>query len=159
MAGGNGGKAIFIAKDAHLFHKRPKFVPPALAPRGGVGDCLRLGTQRSGEAGRGQLGGLGGCRIVRQALDDLGQVHLGVQTLDLAVGQATGHRHHGRGGSRQRESGGEFGSAGEIAVCRVREKTFRPQILRLILKRKMRTAKIPENLAPQRIALQRVVTQ
>ncbi len=38
-----------------------------------LGDFLRLGTEGGGEAGRGQLDGLFGGRIVRQALDDLGQ--------------------------------------------------------------------------------------
>lgn len=67
--------------------KRPKFVPPPLARRRDIlGDCQGLGTAGSGEAGRGQLGGLFGGGIVRQPLDDLGQLHLRVQTLDLAVG-------------------------------------------------------------------------
>ncbi len=36
-----------------------------------------IGAEGGGEAGQGQLGGLFGGRIVRQALDDLGQVHFG----------------------------------------------------------------------------------
>ena len=39
-----------------------------------------------GDAGRGQFGGLFGCRVVRQALDDLDEVILGVESLGLAVG-------------------------------------------------------------------------
>ena len=48
--------------------KRPKFVPPATGPLGRkLGDFLCLGPEGGGEAGRGQLGGLFGGRIVRQA--------------------------------------------------------------------------------------------
>ena len=47
--------------------KRPKFVPPAAGASAGhlLGDCLGLGTAGSGKAGRGQLGGLFGGRMVR----------------------------------------------------------------------------------------------
>ena len=44
-----------------------------------------IGAEGGGEAGQGQLGGLCCGRIVRQALDDLGQVHFG-QVPELSVG-------------------------------------------------------------------------
>ena len=51
-----------------------------------LGDCLGLGTAGSSKAGQGQLGGLFDGRLVRQAFDGLGQVHLRGQSLDFAVG-------------------------------------------------------------------------
>ena len=53
----------------------------------GLGFRLGGGGQGGGEAGRGQLGGLFRGGIVRQALDDLGQIHLGIQVMHPAVGQ------------------------------------------------------------------------
>jgi len=53
------------------------------------GDRLGLGGgggQGGGKARRRQLGGLFNGRVVRQALDDLGLIHFGVQAVALAVG-------------------------------------------------------------------------
>ena len=39
-----------------------------------LGEFLRLDSASGGETGRGQLGGLFGSRIVRRALDHLGEI-------------------------------------------------------------------------------------
>ena len=74
--------------------KRPKFHPSVRAavggwnkPGSGDGRGFGLGGGPGGcKARRRQLGGLFDGRVVRQALDDLGQIHLRVQAVALAVG-------------------------------------------------------------------------
>ena len=49
----------------------------------GFGLCFALG----GDSGGGQIGGLLGGGIVRQLLEDFGQVILGIESLGAAVGE------------------------------------------------------------------------
>ncbi|HEX7261244.1 MAG TPA: hypothetical protein VF258_05470 [Luteolibacter sp.] len=66
--------------------KHPKNVPSPAGPASELLDGFLLpGAVLGGDAGWREEGGFFGRRVGRQALDDLGQVFLGIEILDTAV--------------------------------------------------------------------------